>query len=463
MRDTLPSPLLRQLASLTRAELEALQGRKLQRQIARIYAAGGYYRERMDQAGLTPEAVSTPDAFRALFPLSGKADFLADQVAAPPFGTRLTVPRADVALVCATSGTSGQGQEYYGRTQRDVHMLGYYHALPWFMAGLRPGDAVANCVPAGGMTTGGWGPGEGIRIIGATGFHLGGSMSTAAKIDSMLRLGGVNFIYASTNYLHTLTDGLARRGLQPRDAFPQLRGLFIAAEGYPPEWARKMEQSWGCRLDEGYGSTQCVGFGASTCGNSVIAPDGGFAPMRLFEWEHLFEVLHPETLEPVRPGEVGELVVTNLAIEGSPCIRFRTGDAVTLVDWRSIDDGVAWHGIRCGSIGRFDDMLKIRGNNVWPSAVDAAVFAFEDVADYAARVFTDAQGRTEVELSVALSARPHSPTPEAMAALLGRIRERIKDRTNLNVMVQVVDQATLPTFSYKARRWADQRQDGYRQ
>lgn len=462
MSEPLPSPLLTKLASLSRQELEALQARKLQRQIERIYAAGGYYRALMDHAGLTPDRVSSPTGFRDRFPFSSKADFIADQEAKPPFGTRLTVAQERVALVCATGGTSGQGQEFYGRTQGDVHMLGYYHALPWFMAGLRAGDVVVNCVPAGGMTTGGWGPGEGIRIMGATGFHLGGNMSTDAKIDSMLRLGEVNFIYASTNYLHTMTDGLVRRGIDPREAFPKLRGLFIAAEGYPVEWAQKIEQSWGCRLSEGYGSTQCAGFGASTCGKSVVGSDGQFAPMRLFEWEQLFEVLHPDTLEPVRPGEVGELVVTNLAVAGSPCVRFRTGDAVEFVGWESIGDGVAWNAIRCGSIGRFDDMLKIRGNNVWPSAVDAAVFAFEEVADYAARVFTDTQGRTEVEVSVALSARFAGATPDAMAALLGRIRARIKDRTNLNVTLCPVEQSMLPTFSYKARRWTDQRQEGYR-
>ena len=169
----------------------------------------------MDAAGIAPDALASLDGFRARFPLSNKADFLADQTEHPPFGERLGIPREEVALVNMTGGTSGQGQEIYGRSQRDIHMQGYLHALPWFLAGLRPGDIAINCVPAGGLTTGGWGPGEGLRIAGATAFHVGGTLSTDAKIDLMLRVGEVNFIYASTNYLHTLTEAICRRGLEP--------------------------------------------------------------------------------------------------------------------------------------------------------------------------------------------------------------------------------------------------------
>src|SRR3569623_1965072 len=253
------------LAALSRAELEQLQLHKLRRQLARLNATSSYYRARMTQGGLDPDKLSSLEQFRERFPLSNKTDFLADQTEHPPFGARLGIAREDVALVNMTGGTSGLGQEIYGRSQHDVHMQGYYHALPWFLAGLRPGDVAINCVPAGGLTTGGWGPGEGLRIIGATAFHVGGTLSTDAKIDLLQRVGDVNFIYASTNYLHTLTDALLRRGLEPRHAFPGMRTLFIAAEGYPVEWAERIESLWGCRLQEGYGSTQCAGYGDSNC------------------------------------------------------------------------------------------------------------------------------------------------------------------------------------------------------
>ncbi len=457
------SPLLAHVAGLSRAELERLQLTKLRRQLDRLYAQSSYYRDRMDGAGLKPENITSLQIFGDRFPTSTKADFLADQIAHPPFGARLGIPRDQVALVNMTGGTSGQGQEIYGRSQRDIHMQGYLHALPWFLAGLRPGHMAINCVPAGGMTTGGWGPGEGLRIVGATGFHVGGSLSTDAKIDLMLKLGAVNFIYASTNYLHTLTDALLRRGMEPREAFPHMKALFIAAEGYPIEWAQKIEEHWGCDLAEGYGSTQCAGFAGSTCDRGVVTRSGGRGLIHLFEWETLFEIVDPQTMEPTPSGEVGEMVVTNLSVEGSPVVRFRTGDAARFVAHGDTGTGWGWNAIECGTIGRFDDMMKIRGNNVWPSAIDAAVFAHTDVADYAGRVYTTADGKTEIEVRLALADHAAMTfSPEQRRALFQSVRTSIKARNNIWVTLIEVQRADLPEFAYKARRWKDERQAGYR-
>jgi len=456
------SPLLKRALTRTRPELEALQLAKLRRQLERLYATSAYYRGLMDEAKLKPDEIASLDLFRERFPTSDKASFLADQQKSPPFGGRLGIAREEVALVNMTGGTSGQGQEIYGRSQRDVHMLGYLHAMPWFMAGLRPGHIAVNCVPAGGMTTGGWGPGEGLRVVGATAFHVGGNLSTDAKIDLMLKLGEVNFIYASTNYLHTLTEALAKRGIEPKDAFPKMAGLFIAAEGYPIEWAIEIERRWGCGLQEGYGSTQCAGFGGSTCNKGVVTDDGKRGLIHLFEWETMFEIVDPETMQPTAPGELGEMVVTNLSIEGSPVIRFRTGDAARFVPWQEAGGPGCWNAIECGTIGRFDDMMKIRGNNVWPSMIDAAIFAHPEVSEYAGRVFTDPDGKTEVEVRFALTDRAKHLSRDERSRLIDSLRQGIKERTNVWMKVTEVDRAKLPEFTYKARRWIDERQQGYR-
>ncbi len=454
------SPLLRRFSEATRPELEAHQLRKVQALCRRLYANSAYYRAKMDEGGLAGGEVDSLDRFTKAFGTSAKADFLTDQQAAPPFGTRLGVDRGDVVHISMTSGTSGQGQEIYGRTQRDVHMLGYLHALPWYMAGLRNGDTAINCVPAGGMTTGGWGPGEAIRILGATGFHVGGATSTESKIDLMLKLGGIHFIYASTNYLHTLTEALLARGIAPREAFPGMHGLFIAAEGYPLEWAAKIEEHWGCRLQEGYGSTQLNGFGASTGSAGVFGENGKRGLLRLFEWEHLVEIVDPATGAPVLPGELGEMVVTNLSVEGSPAVRFSTGDAARFVPWQECGGG-AWNAIECGTIGRFDDMMKIRGNNIWPSMFDAAVFAHPEIGEYKGRVYTR-DGKTEVEVKIAVAEHQTGLSGEERARLCTSVRAAIKERSNMWVDVCEVPRAEFQGFAYKARRWSDERQDGYR-
>ena len=275
-----------------------------------------------------------------------------------------------------------------------------------FSPGLRPGDIAVNCVPAGGLTTGGWGPGEGLRIVGATAFHVGGTFSTDAKIDLMLRIGEVNFIYASTNYLHTLTEAM----LPPRRWSRNARFRPCAPCSSPPRATRSsgrsaIEALWGCRLQEGYGSTQCAGFGGFDMRRRRrCRRPASRGLMHLFEWETLFEV-HRSGDARCRSasGETGELVVTNLSIEGLPS--FVSAPATPRATSRIATpaSGRAWDAIECGTIGRFDDMLKIRGNNVWPSAIDSAVFAYGEVAEYAGRVYTSADGKTEIEVRVALA------------------------------------------------------------
>ena len=144
-------------------------------------------------------------------------------------------------------------------------ILAHMHYLPYHLAGLRKGDIAFNCAPAGGMTSGGWGPPEGMRQAGASVLNVGGVLSTDAKIDLMLRFGAMHFIYASTNYLHTLNEALRRRGIDPKTTFPMMKALYIAAEGYSPRWAQAVEDFWGCQLHEGYGSTQAAGFAYTSC------------------------------------------------------------------------------------------------------------------------------------------------------------------------------------------------------
>lgn len=453
------SRILAEFEAMTRPEIEKLQLAKLKRLLERVHAGNGFHRARLDAAGVHPDSIRSLAEFSARTPTMSKADCLADQEAHPPFGARVGQPREDVALMNLTGGTSGQGQEIYGRTSRDIAMQGHLHYLPWTLAGLRRGDIALNCVPAGGLTTGGWGPTEGFRVAGATSYPVGGVMTTDAKIDLMRRFGEIHFIYASTSYLNTLTEACRRRGVDPRTEFPMLRTLYTAAESYPIEWARRIEAFWGARLHEGYGSTQAAGFSAGSCEGAIEGDERGV--MYAFEWHNIFEILDPETMDPVGPGEEGEIVLTNLDVVGSPVIRFRTGDRA-----RYVPPGArskrAWTGIEAGTLGRFDDMMKIRGNNMWPSAVDGVIFRDERISEYAGRVYTSDEGKTCVELRLALRGEGLEMNATERAALLDKLTGEVKQATNIKMDLTIVDRSSLPTYDYKSRRWKDERAEGYR-
>ncbi len=453
--------ILARLGSLSRTEMQALQLKKLKRQVTRLYAENAFYRAKWQAAKVHPDDIRSLEDFQRL-PAVSKADYLADQNAFPPFGQRLGIAPQQVGILCTTGGTSGQGQEFYGRSQADLVLQGYFHLLPWYIAGLRPGDVGLNCVPAGGLTTGGWGPTEGFRAAGALPLTIGGALSTDAKIDLMCRFHRIDFIYASTNYMHTLTEAMRRRGINPRERFPTLKAAFIAAESYPAEWARQVQDFWGFVLHEGYGSTQGAGFVASTAEQGVIRKDGDRGVMQCFDWHALVEIIDPENGRAVRDGEFGEVVLTNLDIAGSPVVRFRTGDRVRLMPHTAAGNGRAWTAIECGTIGRYDDMMKIRGNNVWPSAVNLAVFAHPEIDEYVGRVFVDSKGKTEVEVKVALKPPFAISEEKQRIAILEAVKESIKRRTNVQMTVIEVPREELPKFEYKARRWTDERAQGYR-
>ena len=269
------SPRLAQLAGMSRGELQALQLRKLRRQLLRLRGSSGYYRKRLDAACIEPDELSSLEAFHDRFPLSTKADFLADQTEHPAFGERSARHRAreDVAMVNMTGGTSGQGQEIYGRSQSDIHKQGYLHALPWVLAGLRPGDVAINCVPAGGADDRRMGTGRG----SADHWRDGVSRRRRAvdgRQDRPHAADRRGSFYLRLDKLSAYPDGgftaarhRAGQGFSYDADAVHCRRRVIRWNG--PNGSRRCG---GCRLQEGYGSTQCAGFGASTCAGRRTVP-----------------------------------------------------------------------------------------------------------------------------------------------------------------------------------------------
>jgi phenylacetate-CoA ligase len=243
-------------------------------------------------------------------------------------------------------------------------------------------------------------------------------------------------------------------------AFPTLKSITVATEAFPVSWAQEVEEIWGTRLHEMYGSTQGAGLVAVSCEKGAIRPNGERGSLHVAEQYFLAEVLDPATGRHVRAGEEGEVILTSLDQEASPVIRFRTRDRVRFLTYDRCDCGRPLNIWESGTITRYDDMLKIRGMNVWPSAVDGVVFAHKEADEYVGRVAIDQEGKEQVVVSLALKSEAAGLAPAERAGLLGRIGEELKAATGVSMELQEVRRAELPTFEFKSRRWIDERQKG---
>ncbi|MBI5828842.1 MAG: hypothetical protein HZB20_04725 [Chloroflexi bacterium] len=176
------------------------------------------------------------------------------------------------------------------------------------------------------------------------------------------------------------------------------------------------------------------------------------------EWNALYEIVDPETGEPVQPGEEGEVVLTNLFREGSPLVRFRTNDRVRYLPHNTCTCGRPTNCIEAGTIARYDDMIKIRTQNVWPEAVDATIFAHSELEEYQGRVYVDERGREQVDVRIEFKPRPLSE--EAKRQILADTAAELRRVVGVSMNLSEAPPGSLERFVFKTRRWTDERKKG---
>jgi phenylacetate-CoA ligase len=274
--------------------------------------------------------------------------------------------------------------------------------------------------------------------------------NTLERLEQLYRFGCAG-ISGTPSYLHRLTQAAREQGRAPAHDLPSLKAIFVSGEPYGADWAAETGAFWGAQVCEGWGATQTLGVALCTCETGAVGtgPDGRPRHAVLHGLDHRtwIEVLDPLG-DPVGPGDSGEIVVTMLRPSGQPTIRFRMADRVQLLAPGSCPCGRPFSCYRAGSIGRVDDMMKIRGMNVWPAAVDAIVLR-APVLDYRGRIWTDDGGRERVGITVAVDAG-------AAAGLPDRLRQELKAAVGVSVEVSVLV-GGLPEEQFKSRRWQDQR------
>nr|WSZ94325.1 phenylacetate--CoA ligase [Streptomyces sp. NBC_00857] len=425
------TPLLDAAEQLSREELAVLQLERLRATLAHAYKNVGFYRQAFDAAGLRPEDCrSLADLGR--FPFTSKAD-LRDNY---PFGM-FAVEQSEVRRVHASSGTTGR-PTVVGYTQRDLDTWADVVARSIRAAGGRPGHTV-HVAYGYGLFTGGLGAHYGAERLGCTVVPASGGM-TARQVQ-LIQDFRPEIIMVTPSYMLTLLDEFERQGVDPRTTSLQV-GIF-GAEPWTEEMRREIEERFAIDAVDIYGLSEVMGPGVSQ--ECVETKDG------LHIWEDHFypEVVDPFTGEVLPEGEEGELVFTSLTKEAMPVIRYRTRDLTRLLP------GTARVFRRMEKVtGRTDDMVILRGVNLFPTQIEEIVLRTPGVAPHFQLCLTQ-EGRMDA-LTVRAEARAETGT-EQRADAARAIAAAVKDRVGVSVRVEVVDPETLERSVGKIKRIVDLR------
>lgn len=405
-------------------ELRTLQTERLQSTLRNAYANIAHYTQAFDAAGVHPDDVTSLDDLARL-PFLVKDDLRE----AYPFGM-FAVPREDLVRVHASSGTTGK-PTVVGYTAADIDTWATVMARSLFAAGGRPGDLLHNAYGYG-LFTGGLGAHYGGEKLGCTVVPFGGGQ-TERQIQLITDF-EPRLITVTPSYCLNLIEEMERLGIDPAATSLQV-GIF-GAEPWTEGMRTEIEGRLGIDAVDIYGLSEVIGPGvAQEC---VETKDG------LTIWEDHFypEIIDPETGDVLPDGEEGELVITSLTKQALPVIRYRTRDITTLLP------GTARTMRRLARItGRSDDMLIIRGVNVYPSQIEAELMQVDGLsAHYQLHKGTDG---TMATLTVMVEALDPAADRVALAA---QARERIKTMIGVTATVEVVEPFAVPRSQGKAQR-----------
>jgi phenylacetate-CoA ligase len=420
---------------LDRDALWAMQGERLSQLLADIHGRNPFYTRKLDAAHVRLDKLRLPRDL-SLLPLTTKAELVADQAANPPWGSALTESIDRYTRYCQTSSTTGRPLRWLDTNDSWQWMVECWKAV-YRGARVGPGDRVFFPFSFGPFL-GFW---VGFEAGCQFGLHCvpGGGMSSQLRL-SMIEAVGATVVCCTPTYALRLAEVAAEQHVERSLVDSSVRVLIVAGEpgGSIPATRERIEQSWGARVIDHHGLTE-VGPVSFECWES---PGG----LHLNEAEYICEVLDPVSGEAVADGQPGELVVTNLGRTASPVIRYRTSDIVV----RRSDAcpcGRTWARLDGGVLSRADDMVNIRGVNVYPASIEAVVRRFPEVVEFRTTVSRAGAMRS---LGVEIEVAPQAGDGSLLGA---RVSQRLREALGLSVRVQVAAAGTLPRFEMKARRF----------
>jgi phenylacetate-CoA ligase len=432
------SPLLMNRVPDEMAEGEALrqlQLAKLQRLVATVRRSNRFYVRKLAPLGPEFHPRSLED-FVQRFPLTRKHELMNDQLAHPPYGTNLTHPLDHYTRCHQTSGSTGEPLRWLDTPESWQHLLDNWREI-FRAAAVSVSDRFLLAFSFGPFI-GFWSAMESALQLGCFCFP-GGSMTSEARLKTIADH-HITVLCCTPTYALHLGELAVKAGLAA--ARSSLRLIIVAGEpgGSIPATRARLAQCWPqARLFDHYGMTE-VGPVTYEC-----PAEPGL--LHVIESTCLAEVIDPHTTQPVRPGQTGELVLTTLDRLGSPVLRYRTGDLVKPRPSGLCACGRFELALEGGILGRCDDMVVVRGVNVFPSAVEEIVRGCGGVTEY--RVLVESHASL-LELRLEIEPAPDCSNPAEVAR---RLQKALQDAFSLRVPVQVVPAGHLPRFEMKARRW----------
>ncbi len=416
-------------------ELRATQLARLQDTVRRVYATVPHYRAAFDAQGVHPDDIKELSDIR-LLPFADKHT-LRDNY---PFGL-FAVPREQVVAIHASSGTTGK-PTVVGYTAKDLDTWADLVARCLSVGGVRTGDVLHNLVGYG-LFTGGLGVHTGAQRLGCSVVPVGGGM-TERQVQ-LIQDFKPRAIHATPSYFLSVLDQMDKIGLDPHDT--SLEVAMFGAEPWTHAMRDAIESRSNIKAQDLFGLSELIGPGVAS--ESIEARDG------LILWEDHFypEIVDPITLEPVPDGETGELVLTSLTKEAFPVVRYRTKDL------SSLSPGTIFPAMRhmAKITGRTDDMMIIRGVNVFPTQIEEIILTEHGLSPYFQCVLT--QPGNMVELTVLVETLVHEED-EVKNALAADVRSQIKRRIGTTAHVEVREPGGIERSVGKARRIVDRRHKG---
>jgi phenylacetate-CoA ligase len=424
----------KKIETLSQEELKALQLKRLQKVVRKVYQRVPHYREKFKKAGVKPSDIRTLEDIRKL-PFTTKEDLFVDY----PYGL-LAVRIEKVIRVHTSSGTTGKPKAIFF-TKKDIELGAELIARCLVMTGAKKGDVLQNSMTYG-LFTGAFVMHYGAEKVGV--FVVPAGPGNTERQIELMKTFGTTCFHMTPSYALYVASVILEKGINPKKDL-KLKRAYLGAEPYSEETRRKIENMLGIDVYNCYGLSEMGGPGV---GFECPYKNG----LHIWEDAYLVEIVNPETGEPVKEGEIGELVITSLLRDAMPLIRYRTRDLTRFIP----------EPCPCGRthkrisriLGRTDDMFIVKGVNIFPQQIEAVLMGIKGVAQNYQIVL---ENYDEIVIKVEIDREFFDGRIERLLKLKEEITEKLRSAIMVRPKVELVEPGTLPVSEGKAKRVIDKR------